>query len=194
MLHQYKICSICLVVITFQFVLYFFAIEILHVQDHRSKVCLSSSRLARTKDKIVFSQRGSLRSIVTGFTFFTHVCDCSVKTELIYRNNCAKNNFNRLKVGAKVYRQFSTTFAFLHSSGQWTRGSEDWVSTFCKCQHHQISDFVPFFLWAIFTNRVPLFLRSRSKERPLSCSEFLCIERYELSICLAFFLVVLRSP
>ena len=31
-LHPYKICSLCLVVITFQFVLFFFAIEILHVQ------------------------------------------------------------------------------------------------------------------------------------------------------------------
>ena len=51
------------------------------------------------------------RSIVTRFIFFTHFCDCTVKAELIYRNNCAKNSFNRLKVGAIVCRQFCTTFA-----------------------------------------------------------------------------------
>ena len=50
--------------------------------------------------------------IVIGFIFFKHFCDCSVKTELIYRNNCAKNSFNRRKIGAIVYKQFSTTFAF----------------------------------------------------------------------------------
>ena len=45
-------------------------------------------------------------SIVARVTFFTHFCDCSVKTELIYRNNCAKNSFNRSWVGATVYSQF----------------------------------------------------------------------------------------
>ena len=30
----------------------------------------------------------------------------------------------------------ATTFALKHSSGQWTRGSEDWVCAFCKCQYH----------------------------------------------------------
>ena len=123
-------------------------------------------------------------------TFFTHFCHCSVKTELIYRNNCAKNSFNRSRIGAFVYRQFSTTFALEHSSGQWTRGSEDWVCAFCKCQHHLLCNSVPFSLWTVFTNRVPLFLWSRSEEWPLSCSKSLCIERDELSILLAFFFVV----
>ena len=36
------------------------------------------------------SHNGLPRSIVKGFVFFTHLCDCSVKTELIYRINCAK--------------------------------------------------------------------------------------------------------
>ena len=64
----------------------------------------------------------------------TFLCDCSVKTELIYRNNCAKNSFNRITISTEVYRQFSTTtFAFEHSSGQWTRGSEDWVCAFAEC-------------------------------------------------------------
>ena len=33
---------------------------------------------------------GLHRSIMIGFIFFTHVCDCSVKTELIYRSNVRK--------------------------------------------------------------------------------------------------------
>ena len=120
------------------------------------------------------SQNGSPRSLVKGFILFTHFCDCSVKTELIYIKNCAKNSFNRRKVGAKVYRQFSTTFALKHTSGHWTRGSEDWMSAFCECQHHFLCDFVPFTLWTVFTDRIPLFLGSRPEEWPLSCSESSC--------------------
>ena len=33
-------------------------------------------------------------------------------------------------------RQFSTAFAFKHSSGQWARDSEDWMSACCECHHH----------------------------------------------------------
>ena len=101
------------------------------------------------------STTGPPCSIMARFTFFTHFCDCSVKTELIHRNNCAKNSFNRSWVGTIVYRQFSTTFALMHHSGQWTRGSEDWVCAFCKCQHHLLCNSIPFYLWTVFTNRVP---------------------------------------
>ena len=59
-LHPYKICSLCLVVITFQFVLYIVAIDLLVVQDHQSKVCLSSSHLERTMGWIVLPQQVSL--------------------------------------------------------------------------------------------------------------------------------------
>ena len=62
------------------------------------------------------SHNGLPRSTVKGFTFFTHFCDCSVETELIYRNNCAKNCLNRFLVGATVYRQFSATFAWTMDS------------------------------------------------------------------------------
>ena len=89
---------------------------------------------------------GLPRSMVIGFIFFTHFCDCSVKTELIYRNNCAKNICNRFLAGTMVDRQFSTAFAFEHSSGHWTRGSEDWVSAFCECHHHPFRHIVPFSL------------------------------------------------
>ena len=38
-----------------------------------------------------------------------------------------------------------------------TRGSEDWVCAFAEFYHHQLNNFVPFSLWTVFTNRVPLF-------------------------------------
>ena len=148
-LHPYKICSICLVVITFQFVLHIFAIVI--VQRH---VCVDHMRHERGTR--LFSHNGSSR--VIGFIFFTHFCDCTVKTELIYRSNCAKNSCNRFLVGTIVDRQFSTAFAFELTSGQWTRGSKDWMSAFSECDHHQFSHFVPFTLWTIFTDRIPLSL------------------------------------
>ena len=148
--------------ITFQFVLNISVIAILLVQDHHSYVCLYHTWHEQWI-RLSF-HNGSPRSIGTGFTLFTHFCDCSVKTELIYTNNCAKNSFNRFKVGAIVYRQFSTTFALKHSSGQWTRRSKDCVCAFTELKHHQLSNFVPFSLWTVFTNRVPLFLRSRSEE------------------------------
>ena len=36
------------------------------------------------------------------FVFLTEIWDCSVNTELINRNNCAKNSFNRLFIGTEV--------------------------------------------------------------------------------------------
>ena len=109
-LHPYNICSICLVLIAFQFVLY--------VQDHYiSKARLSWSHLAQTKNLDCPPTTGFPRSIMKGFIFFTHFCDCTVKTELIYRSNCAKNSFKRFLVSTIVDGQFSTAFAFERSSG-----------------------------------------------------------------------------
>ena len=56
-LHQYKIWLLGLVVRAFPLVLCILAIDILYVQEHHSKVCLSWSHLARTMDSIVLSQR-----------------------------------------------------------------------------------------------------------------------------------------
>ena len=60
-LHPYKICSLCLVVITFQFVLRIFAIEVLCEQGHENpRALLSWSRLARTMGWIVLPQQVDL--------------------------------------------------------------------------------------------------------------------------------------
>ena len=52
------------------------------------------------------------------------LCDCSVKTELVCRDNYAKNSLNRFQIGCIVYRQFSMSFAFELTSGQWCRSTE----------------------------------------------------------------------
>ena len=94
-----------------------FVCRIIIVQRH---VCVD--HIWHERGTRLFSHNGSSR--VIGFIFFTHFCDCPVKTELIYRSNCAKNSCNRFQVGTIVDRQFSTAFAFELTSGQWTRGSE----------------------------------------------------------------------
>ena len=111
-LHPYKICSICLVVITFQFVLRIFAVEDLCEHGHHHpKTLLSWSRLARATNEELDCPPTTvfLLSIMKGFIFFTHFCDCSVKTALIYRSNCAKNSCNRVLVGTSLieYHFFS---------------------------------------------------------------------------------------
>ena len=114
---------------------------------------------------------GSLRSVVKRFIFFTHFCDCSVNTELIYRNN----SFNRFQIGCIVYRQFSMSFAFESTSGQWARSPENWVSAFCEFQHYPFRHMVPFSLWIVFVSRIPLLFRTRTTKWPLSCSKSFCI-------------------
>ena len=59
----------------------------------------------------LFSHDGSSR--VIGFIFFTHFCDCTVKTELICRSSCAKYSCNRFEVGTTVDRQFFHRLCFI---------------------------------------------------------------------------------
>ena len=73
-----------------------FAIDLLLAQDHRSKVCLSSSHLAQAMGQIV------LPAQVSPVLAWQALYDCSVDTELINRNNCAKNSFNRITIGTQV--------------------------------------------------------------------------------------------
>ena len=48
-------------------------------------------------------QNRSPRSYVAGFIFLTQIWDCSVDTELVNTNNCAKNSFNRSSISAEVH-------------------------------------------------------------------------------------------
>ena len=96
----------------------------LHLTWHKQRVRLSCQNMSPCSN-------------MAGFTFFTQIWDCSVNTELINSNNCAKNSFNRSLVSAKMYWQFS-------------RGTENWVSAFCTFYHHLFSNSVLFSLWFVF--------------------------------------------
>ena len=75
-------------------------------------------------------------SLVKGFILFTYLRDCSVKTELVCRDNYAKNSLNRFQIGCIVYRQFSMSFASELTSGQWSRSTENWQMTVCGCAQY----------------------------------------------------------
>ena len=156
----------------FESVLRIVAIEDLCEQDHQNtKVLLSWSRLARMRNSIVLSQRVALFDREK----FRILRNCSVKTELIHRNNYAKNRFNRFQIGTIVYRQFSMTFALELTSGQWTCSTENWMSAFCEFQQHFLRHCGPFTLWTICTDRIPLLFWTRTKKWPLSYSKSCCI-------------------
>ena len=118
--------------------------------------------------------------------------DCSAKSELVCTDNFAKNSLNRFQIGCIVYRLFSMSFAFELTSGQWTRGTEDWMSAFCEFQH-PFSYFVPYSLWTVSFDTVPLLSRTRTNKWPLSFSKSLCIQRNEFVVRQPFFFIVFWS-
>ena len=109
-----------------------------------------------------------------GFIFFTHVCDCSVKTELIGKNNYAKKSLNRCLVGTKVNRQFSVSFALELTPGQWKCWTENWTPAFSELQQHLVRDVITNSLWTILFHRRPLLLGTWTNEWPLSYTKLLC--------------------
>ena len=131
---------------------------------------------------------GSPRSLVKGFILFTSLCDCSVKTELVCRDNYAKKSQpfpNRLHCVSTVFLELT--------SRQWGRCTENWTSDFGKFQQHPFCNFVPDSSWTVFTDRVPLLFRTRTNEWPLSFSKSSRVQRYELGVCQTFCFVVFCS-
>ena len=120
-------------------------------------------------------------SIMASITFFTSIWDCSVNTELINRNNCAKNSFNRLS-----HRHRSVLTIFLHLCS-WAFlltmelvDRKTGLSAFTECYHHQLCDFVLFSLWFAIMSRIPLLFWSRSKKWPLSWWKSFCTNWNEM--------------
>ena len=76
--------------------------------------------------------------------FVAHVRYCSVDTELIDGNDCAKNQFGCVVVTTEMYRQFSFSFAFQISSFQSTGSTEyvdvhfHWSWASCPQRHDPI--------------------------------------------------------
>ena len=113
-----------------------------------------------------------------GFAFATQIWECSVNTELIHRNNCAKSSLNCSLISAVVYWQFSNTFAFWAFLGimdswigrlgvrfQWMLSSALWLCTIR--------------LWFPFKSGMPLLFWSKSEEWPSSWWKSFRINRNE---------------
>ena len=78
------------------------------------------------------------------FKFSTYVCDCSVKTELIGKKQlCEKWSQSFPGRVQSENRQFSMSFAFELTSGQWSCCTENWTSAFCEFQQHLFRDVIP---------------------------------------------------
>ena len=189
-----EIHLICLVVTASQFVLHIVAIEnFWYAGSSLSKgtsvlIALSTSEeldCPIITGRPVLSWRDSYSShfSATG----------SVKTELVCRNNCAKNSLNRFLVGCIVYRQFAMSFAFELTSGQWSRSTENWTSALSEFQQHPFCNFVRNSLRPVFFDWAPLLSGTGTNEWPLSCTKLSCIQRYDFSVCQTFFFIVFCS-
>ena len=49
-----------------------------------------------------------------------------------------------------MYRQFSMSFAFENTPGQWSRCTESRMSAFCEFQQHIFRDMIPSSLWTMY--------------------------------------------
>ena len=93
-------------------------------------------------------------SIVKRITFFTHVCDCSVK--LNWFAETIMRNLTCFLVGTKENRQFSVHFAFELTPRQWSCDTENWSSGFGEFHKHLFRDMIPNSLWINLFHRRPL--------------------------------------
>ena len=60
-----------------------------------------------------------------------------------------KMGLNCFLICSKMYRQFSVSFAFEITPGQWSCCTENWTPTFCEFQQHFVRNMIPSSLWAI---------------------------------------------
>ena len=87
--------------------------------------------------------------ILMSFKFFPFVRHCSVDTELIGRNNYAKNCFNCWIICSEV-----------KTPGQWSRCTENRMSAFCEFLQHFVRDMIPSSWRTILFSRIPLLFRT----------------------------------
>ena len=71
-----------------------------------------------------------------------------------------RKSLNCFQSGSKVNRQFSMSFAFELTSGQWGRRTENRTSAFCEFQQHLFRDMFPNPLRTVIFQRRPLLLRN----------------------------------
>ena len=105
-----KFCSICLVVIAFQFVLHTIAIEDLCEPGHHNpKALLSWSHFARVRNLIAPRQRVAPISR-EGFRTLHTPLQLLRRDWADLQKQLCENSLNRFQIGWIVYRQFSMTF------------------------------------------------------------------------------------
>ena len=187
-LHTYNIYSIYLVVKASQFVFHIVA-----MQGFSRWVVILQRNFCLDFTENNWLSHHHIRfpwSIVKGFTFFTRFCDCSVKIELICRNNFSKNSLNCFLVCSKVNRQFSVPFAFEITLGQWSRYTENWTSIIGEFHQYRFLDNVPNSLWAILNHWKPLLLGTWTNKWPLSYTKLVRKYGDDFSICQTFFSMV----
>ena len=179
-LHPYKICSICLVVTASQFVLRLLAREDLCEQCHHN-----GTRLPH--------HNGSLRSLVKGFILFTHLRDCSVKTELIYRSNCSKTVVIVSKSPAKCIDSLPCPLllSWPLENGLVARKIRHPLSANSANIFSAILSHSPCGLSSLI--QYHFFSEPRQINDYFSFSKSPCVQRYEFGICQAFFFVVFWS-
>ena len=88
--------------------------------------------------------------------FVAQICDCSVDTELIDRNNRAKNQCNGFFTSVVVNGLLSTTFTFQFSSSQRAGGLKYRMPAFSEIDH-DLSNSVPFTIWHVDVSSIPHF-------------------------------------
>ena len=88
---------------------------------------------------------------------------------------CEKKSQYRFLVGCIEYRQFTMSFAFEFTSGQWNRSTGKGTSTLSEFQLHPYCNFVPNSLWIVLFDGIPLLFRTKTSKWPLTFSKSSCI-------------------
>ena len=105
-----------------------------------------------------------------------------------------RKRLNRFLVGCIVFQQFSVSLASESTSGQRTRGTENWTSAFCKLHQHPFGQKCLILLVDCFSLIQCHFF---SEPGPINdhCpfSKSFGIQRNEFGICQTFLFVVFRS-
>ena len=135
----------------------------------------------------------SLRSVVNGFIFFTHLRDCSVKTELIRRNNYAKKVSIVVWVAVKRIDKFPCPLLLSCPLENEVVARKSGHPLSANSTNIFSTDIVLDSLWTVLFEGRPLFLRAGTNVWPLSCSNPPCIQGYDLSVCHTFLFIVFRS-
>ena len=188
-MHPYKIYSLFHSVKDFSFVLQLVAIENSDTLDrHSPKEVLSWSYW----EQLIVPSLYQMVLIYREGIHILHKCFRLLRKDWAHlQKQFAPNRLNRFQIGCKVYWQFSMSFAFDSTTGQWARSTENWTSS--------IGEFNTIFSARVYqtpcgvssSDRVPLLLSIWTNEWPLSNTKLLCKCRDDLSVCQTFFFVII---